>query len=340
MEWTAPVNDILSDKITKLNYTLIPPSFQGDVRSVRVMQESLSKVIDALGEQSTAAQGLSKVITTADKLRNTPTHILYLMKDPSANGGKGEVIGLLKVGRKHLFLFDEQDKVREVEPLCVLDFYIQQDRQRHGFGKILFDYMLQDNNAAAKDLAIDGPSQKMEQFLRKSYGIERLIRQNNNFAVAPEFFSTNTNMSSGRSTPAVTPAAVGRFAAPKPHSSIANVIHGGAKPNIGVFKNTPNGHASHAASPEHERRRAPRREPEPEVPEPEPEVPEPEPEEAHEGEEPEKISPERPSTLSVEPIAEAEPGAPSPAGSTMSRRDSQLTDRGYFDVKFYHNKLW
>lgn len=51
-------------------------------------------------------------------------------------------------------------------------------------------------------------------------------------------------------------------------------------------------------------------------------------------------SPERPSTLSVEPISETPATAQSPAGSTMSRRDSQLTDRGYFDVKFYHNKLW
>lgn len=51
-------------------------------------------------------------------------------------------------------------------------------------------------------------------------------------------------------------------------------------------------------------------------------------------------SPERPSTLKVEPMVEAPPPEPSPAGSTASRRDSQLTDRGYFDVKFYHNKLW
>lgn len=56
--------------------------------------------------------------------------------------GKGEVIGLLKVGHKHLFLFDEHDKVCEVEPLCVLDFYVVPDRQRHGYGKLLVDYML------------------------------------------------------------------------------------------------------------------------------------------------------------------------------------------------------
>ena len=56
--------------------------------------------------------------------------------------GKGDVIGLLKVGHKHLFLFDEKDKVREVEPLCVLDFFVLPDRQRHGYGRVLFDHML------------------------------------------------------------------------------------------------------------------------------------------------------------------------------------------------------
>lgn len=56
--------------------------------------------------------------------------------------GKGEVLGMLKVGRKHLFLFDEKETVREVEPLCVLDFFVLGEYQRHGVGKALFDYML------------------------------------------------------------------------------------------------------------------------------------------------------------------------------------------------------
>lgn len=48
---------------------------------------------------------------------------------------------------------------------------------------------------------------------------------------------------------------------------------------------------------------------------------------------------ERPSTLEVEPVSESPAPALTPAGC-LSRRDAQLTDRGYFDVKFYHNKLW
>ncbi|XP_049884920.1 alpha-tubulin N-acetyltransferase 1-like isoform X3 [Pectinophora gossypiella] len=243
MEWSVPVNEMLRDDITKITHTLVPPGFHGDVRQVRVVQESLSRTIDALGEQSAQAQGLSKVITTAEKLRNAPTHTLYLLKDPKAKGGRGEAIGLLKVGRKHLFLFDERDTVREVEPLCVLDFYVRADRQRHGHGRRLFDHMLQEEGVRAEQLAVDGPSAKMEQFLRKNYGVERLLRQNNNFAVAPQFFATSNDVRSdsrlsglttqrknqanyslsGRSTPAAAPA-VGRFAAHKPPSAIATLL--------------------------------------------------------------------------------------------------------------------
>ncbi|XP_061719279.1 alpha-tubulin N-acetyltransferase 1-like isoform X2 [Cydia pomonella] len=229
MECTTPVNYILSDEITKVNHTLIPPGHQlGDVRTVRIVQENLGRLIDSFGVQSAAAQGLSKAITTAEKLRNAPGHVLYLLKDATANNGHGELIGFLKVAYKHLYLFDEREKVREMEPLCVLDFYVSGARQRCGNGKKLFDFMLQDTNSRAQDLAVDGPSSKMETFLAKNYGIDHLIRQSNNFAISPAFFHTACDASqSGRSTPLMPTAAVGRFAARKPPSSISDIIHGG-----------------------------------------------------------------------------------------------------------------
>lgn len=61
---------------------------------------------------------------------------------PLLCSGLGEVIGMLKVGQKHLFLFDEREQVHELEPLCVLDFYVVPSRQRSGLGRSLFDYML------------------------------------------------------------------------------------------------------------------------------------------------------------------------------------------------------
>ncbi|XP_034839602.1 alpha-tubulin N-acetyltransferase 1-like [Maniola hyperantus] len=335
MEFMVPVNDVLTEKITKLNYTLIPPGFHGDVRTARVIQEHLSKLIDRLGEQSAVAQGLNKVITTSERLRNSQDHILYLLKDGNAKGGKGELIGLLKVGWKHLFLFDEKVKVREVEPLCILDFFVLPDRQRHGYGKYLFDYMLNDLEVTPDSLAIDGPSPKMEDFLRKNYGVERLIRQSNNFAISDSFFATAVDNKSGRSTPVVA-LPVGRFAAPKPMSAIGSVIHG----------NPENGHGtSGAASPEAHVDAAPVVDDQPDMetgtinqpPLIESEI------DTKPGKEELadlQKSPERPSSLKVEPVSETPAPAMSPAGSTSSRRDSQLTERGYFDVKFYHNKLW
>ena len=88
--------------------------------------------------------------------------------------GKGVVWGLIKVGRKRLFLSvrifilkkdvfadccyhgngnnsppplpSPQDGTgiqQEVEPICVLDFYVHESKQRSGCGKMLFEAMLQ-----------------------------------------------------------------------------------------------------------------------------------------------------------------------------------------------------
>lgn len=51
----------------------------------------------------------------------------------------------------------------------------------------------QDQGVSVKQLAIDGPSENMCKFLRKNYGVEELVRQSNNFAVAPEFFQQDSD---------------------------------------------------------------------------------------------------------------------------------------------------
>jgi len=51
-----------------------------------------------------------------------------------AEGNK--LIGFLKVGFKKLFFWDESNKIHEIKPLCVLDFYINEEYQRNGFGKV------------------------------------------------------------------------------------------------------------------------------------------------------------------------------------------------------------
>ncbi|KAH7983470.1 hypothetical protein HPB52_012284 [Rhipicephalus sanguineus] len=105
------------------------------------VQERLGLVIDALGQASCAAQGLPAPVTTSDRLRNSG-HRVYLLVEPSARGGT--VLGLLKVGFKQLFLRDGHGRLCQVRPLCLLDFYVHQSRQRKGYGRRLFDKMAQD----------------------------------------------------------------------------------------------------------------------------------------------------------------------------------------------------
>ena len=73
-------------------------------------------------------------------------------------------------------------------PLCVLDFYVHESRQRSGCGKNLFEYMLQDQKTTPKFMAIDRPSPKLLAFLRKYYGLAKSIPQVNNYVIFDGFF--------------------------------------------------------------------------------------------------------------------------------------------------------
>ncbi|XP_044278391.1 alpha-tubulin N-acetyltransferase 1 isoform X3 [Varanus komodoensis] len=120
----------------------------------------------------------------------TNRHVLYILKDSEAKmTGKGIIIGFLKVGYKKLFVLDRHGAHNEVEPLCVLDFYIHESLQRHGYGKELFHYMLQRERVEPHQLAVDRPSEKLLCFLRKHYGLSDTIPQVNNFVIFQGFFS-------------------------------------------------------------------------------------------------------------------------------------------------------
>ena len=49
------------------------------------------------------------------------------------------LLGGLKVGRKKLFIRSETGAYRELQPLCVLDFYVADSYQRMGLGKHIFE---------------------------------------------------------------------------------------------------------------------------------------------------------------------------------------------------------
>ncbi|TMS18148.1 Alpha-tubulin N-acetyltransferase 1 [Larimichthys crocea] len=76
----------------------------------------------------------------------------------------------------------------EVEPLCVLDFYIAENLQRHGYGMELFDFMLQHKNLEPVLMAYDRPSPKFLSFLAKHYCLTQSVPQVNNFVVFEGFF--------------------------------------------------------------------------------------------------------------------------------------------------------
>lgn len=143
MEFSFNVNDMLPDLITLVDEKLAP--FRSRVKNDRFefasKQNQLKILIDKMGEASTRAQGLRTPITSAIKLQNSD-YRLYIMKDPSANNGLGAAVGILKVGHKRLFLLDMQSVQYEVYPLCVLDFYVHESRQRTGCGKRLFEHMM------------------------------------------------------------------------------------------------------------------------------------------------------------------------------------------------------
>ena len=61
-----------------------------------------------MGAASAKAQGLKGPITSGDKLRMQSEHIVYLLVDRESNAGRGSVVGLLKMGKKNLFLLDRQ----------------------------------------------------------------------------------------------------------------------------------------------------------------------------------------------------------------------------------------
>jgi alpha-tubulin N-acetyltransferase 1 len=47
-----------------------------------------------------------------------------------------KVLGFLKIGRRNLFYHDHIGNVKELRPMCVLDFYVHESVQRVGVGKV------------------------------------------------------------------------------------------------------------------------------------------------------------------------------------------------------------
>lgn len=72
---------------------------------------------------------LKQTITTATKFFGTDQRMFI-----KCEGSK--IIGFLKTGKKKLFIRNEIGDIKEISPLCVLDFYVSENYQRNGIGKV------------------------------------------------------------------------------------------------------------------------------------------------------------------------------------------------------------
>ncbi|GAB6021946.1 Alpha-tubulin N-acetyltransferase 1 [Chamberlinius hualienensis] len=192
MEFDFNISSLFDSEIIKFNFHCLGGD-DGKLnrRSLSPNQrdviERISVVINRMGEASAKAQGLHHTITTYNKLLECD-QTLYLVKDDINN--KCVVVGILKVGRKKLFLQDSEEKLHEMDPLCVLDFYIHENYQRKGCGLKLFEYMLKDQNSMVYELAIDRPSEKLQLFMKKHYKhLGEPVHQRNNFTIYNQIFS-------------------------------------------------------------------------------------------------------------------------------------------------------
>ncbi|XP_061615909.1 alpha-tubulin N-acetyltransferase 1 isoform X2 [Phyllopteryx taeniolatus] len=192
MEFPFNINPLFCERFSILDKTFVASR----VSSKRPdLQSHIATVIDELGRASAKAQKLTTPVTSAAKLQSQP-HQLYLMKDGESKGGRGAIVGFLKVGYKKLFLLDQQGLHIEAEPLCVLDFFIAENLQRHGYGLELFNFMLQHKNSEPVQLAYDRPSPKLLSFLAKHYCLTQSVPQVNNFVVFDGFFLNKSGSAS------------------------------------------------------------------------------------------------------------------------------------------------
>lgn len=84
--------------------------------------ERLRVVIDSLGRRSCVAQKLNQPITSLTKLIHSD-HVIHVCSERQ-DARRTLVVGFIKTGRKTLFVYHDSPVMREIQPQCVLDFYV------------------------------------------------------------------------------------------------------------------------------------------------------------------------------------------------------------------------
>ncbi|KAK7200335.1 alpha-tubulin N-acetyltransferase [Novymonas esmeraldas] len=178
----------------------------GGVDAAQVeLERRLCRTIDILGARSQRAQETHAVLTSVSRLRESASHRLYLLTENHRG------VGILKMGVKKLFLTHPATRALvEVDPLCVLDFYVDESCQRQGYGRELYAHMLAAEHVSRPEvLAIDRPSSKLMGFMKRHYGLTAQAPQVNNFVVFHRFFDHTTVSERGLLLRAPSPTGAG-----------------------------------------------------------------------------------------------------------------------------------
>lgn len=143
-----PISQIFDQEITRWTYA--------DVMALHPQRrECVARVIEAMGEASAESQGIPQPVTSMLKLKHSDQRVYLFVRDSA-------VLGLIKIGAKTLFIMRLGGEHSEINPLCLLDFYIHKGKQRQGLGKEFFDAVLQFEQTEAHSLAYDKPSKKVK----------------------------------------------------------------------------------------------------------------------------------------------------------------------------------
>lgn len=187
MEFDFPLSYFIPDGISVIIPNLTFRGQEGSIQEIRTCQEEVGALVNRLGLASAKAQNLIEPVTDRAKFSQSE-QLIYVLTEIEFSSKKKMILGFLKIGPKRLFLFDETAYLLEKDTLCVLDFYIHESKRREGYGKRLFDFMLQDQCILPEQLPIDRPTTKSMQFFYKHYGLDTVIPQANNFIVFDKFF--------------------------------------------------------------------------------------------------------------------------------------------------------
>lgn len=156
---------------------------------------SLVEHFERLAYRSAAAQLLNTPITGIQRLYgpDKDQKIIAFVNDE-----KTVMMGYIKYGTKKLYFYRKDGEVFDAEMTCVLDFFVDDEKQRKGIGYALFEHFLATISKQPQQCAYDRPSTKLIAFLKKHYGID-IEQQPNKFAVTEDIIAIE-NLTTNRST--------------------------------------------------------------------------------------------------------------------------------------------